>query len=177
MTNVIQTQAIDSSILDQTEIALVDGVSKTGDLIKNHAASMCKVFNIMDITGTKIITPWYKLSGKDAKGIKARRASFVARMIARGHTDGVDKDGNPKPSATVNTYWGRVKAESGHVPNGKVSGGTSDVDAKTAAELKTMINRIVGAEEDGKDCHASVILDSLKEAYVVLTGEAYNAGK
>ena len=48
---------------------------------------------------------------------------------------------------------------------------------KTAAELKTMINRIIDAEENGKDCHASVILDSLKDAYVVLTGEAYNAGK
>jgi hypothetical protein len=177
MTNVIQTQAIDSSILDQTEIALVDGVSKTGDLIKNHAVSMCKVFNIMDITGTKIITPWYELRGKDAKGIKARRASFVTRMIARGHTDGLDKDGNPKPSATVDTYWSRVKKESGHVPNGKVSGGTNDVDAKTATELKTMINRILKSEEDGKDCHASTILEALKDAHIVLTGEAFNAKK
>jgi hypothetical protein len=97
-------------------------------------------------------------------------------MIARGHTDGFDKDGNPKASATVDTYWSRVKTASGYVPKGRVSGGT-DVDAKTAAELKTMINRILNAEEEGKDVHASVILESLKSAYFVLVGEDFDADK
>ena len=126
---------------------------------------------MLDITGQTIITPWYKLQGKEAKGIKAERALFVAAMVARGH---VEPDG--KPSATVDTYWARVKKASGHVPSGKVSG-TTDVDAKTASELKTIINRILKSEEDGQECHASTILESLKSAYFVLTGVEHNADK
>ena len=172
---VISTQGFDHSILDITEAALVEGATKTGELIQAFANAMCEVFDVRNTDGT-IHSKWYELRGKDAKGVKARRASFVQKMIARGHTNGFDKDGNPKASATVDTYWARVKAASGYTPNGKVSGST-DVDAKTAAELKTMINRILNAEEEGKDCHASVILESLKSAYFVLVGEAFDAGK
>jgi hypothetical protein len=174
MTNVIST-TIDQSILDAAEAALVEGVSKTGELIQGYANALCEVFDVRAENG-QLVTRWFELRGKDAKGIKARRASFVQRMIARGHVDGVDKEGNPKASATVDTYWARVKAASGYVANGKVKGGT-DVDAKTAAELKTMINRILNAEEEGKDCHASVILQSLKSAYFVLVGEEFDANK
>ena len=174
MTNVIST-AIDQSILDAAEAALVEGVSKTGELIQGYANALCEVFDVRAENG-QLVTRWFELRGKDAKGVKARRASFVQRMIARGHVDGVDKEGNPKASATVDTYWARVKAASGYVANGKVKGGT-DVDSKTAAELKTMINRILNAEEEGKDCHASVILQSLKSAYFVLVGEEFDANK
>jgi hypothetical protein len=174
MTSIIST-TFDHSILDITEAALVEGATKTGELIQAFANAMCEVFDVRNTDGT-IHSKWYELRGKDAKGVKARRASFVQRMIARGHTDGFDKDGNPKASATVDTYWSRVKAASGYVANGKVKGGT-DVDAKTAAELKTMINRILNAEEEGKDIHASVILESLKSAYFVLVGEDFDADK
>jgi len=175
MSNVITVGEFDQSILDIAENALVDGVTKTGDLIQAFANAMCEVFDVRAENG-QLVTPWYELRGKDAKGIKARRASFVQKMIARGHTNGFDKDGNPKASATVDTYWARVKAASGYVPNGKVSGST-DVDTKTATELKTMINRILKSEENGEECHASTILESLKSAYFVLTGEAFNADK
>ena len=170
MTKVIGA-AVSDSILDIARGALVEGATKTGDLIKGYASTLCQVFNVLDITGQTIITPWYKLEGKEAKGIKAERALFVAAMVARGH---VNPDG--KPSDTVNTYWARVKKESGHVPNGTVSG-TTDVDAKTASELKTIINRILKSEEDGAECHASTILKTLKSAYFVLTGEEHNANK
>ena len=172
MTTVIQTQAIDTGILDAAEIALVDGVSKTGDLIQAYADAMGFVFNRRDTEGNTLEI-WPNLIGAERKGIKARRASFVQRMVARGH---VKEGTTDKPSATVDTYWQRVKIASGYVPKGKAKG-TNDVDDKTASELKTMINRIVGAEEDGKDCHASTILEALKDAHVVLTGEAFNAKK
>ena len=172
---VITAPAFDHSILDITEAALVEGATKTGELIQAFANAMCEVFDVRNIDGT-INSKWYELRGKDARGVKARRASFVQKMIARGHTDGFDKEGNPKASATVDTYWARVKAASGYKPNGKVSGST-DVDAKTATELKTMINRIEKVESEGKDCHASTILDTLKDAYFVLVGEAYDADK
>jgi hypothetical protein len=175
MSNVITVGEVDQSILDQAESALVEGVSKTGELIHGYAMALCEVFDVRAENG-QLVSKWYELRGKDAKGIKARRASFVQKMIARGHTNGFDKDGNPKASATVDTYWARVKAASGYVPNGKVSGST-DVDTKTATELKTMINRIEKVESEGKDCHASTILETLKDAYFVLVGEAYNADK
>jgi hypothetical protein len=173
MTNVITTQAttIDAGILDKAEIALVDGVSKTGDLIQAYADAMGFVFNRRDTAGNTLEI-WPNLVGAERKGIKARRASFVQRMIARGH---VKPDG--KPSATVDVYWQRVKIASGYVPSGNTVSGTVDVDAKTAAELKTIINRILKSEEDGAECHASTILESLKSAYFVLTGEAHNADK
>jgi hypothetical protein len=172
---VISTQGFDHSILDITEAALVEGATKTGELIQAFANAMCEVFDVRAENG-QLVTRWFELRGKDARGVKARRASFVQKMIARGHTNGFDKDGNPKASATVDTYWARVKAASGYTPNGKVSGST-DVDAKTATELKTMINRIEKVESEGKDCHASTILEVLKNAYFVLVGESYDADK
>jgi hypothetical protein len=172
MTNIIQTQAIDTGILDQAEIALVDGVSKTGDLIQSYADALCQVFNRRDTEGNTL-EAWFNLVGAEKKGIKARRASFVQRMIARGH---VKEGTTDKPSATVDTYWQRVKIASGYVPSGRVSGGT-DVDAKTLAELKTMINRIFKSEEDGVNCDASEYKGALMEVFEGLGGDVDTLGK
>ena len=172
---VISTVPVGDSILDQAEAALVDGATKTGELIQSYADAMCQVFDVRDTNG-HLISKWYHLVGKDAKGIKARRASFVQRMIARGHVDGVDKEGNPKASATVDTYWARVKAASGYVPRGRVSG-TLDVDAKTMAELKTIINRILKAEEAGESPIASNFREQLTEIFEELGGDKGTLGK
>jgi hypothetical protein len=169
MTTVITVGEFDQSILDQAEIALVDGVSKTGDLIQGYADALCKVFDRKDTEGNTI-EKWFNLVGKEKKGIKDRRASFVQRMIARGH---VKPDG--KPTATVDTYWMRVKEASGYVPKGRVSGGT-DVDSKTLAELKTMINRILKSEEDGQDCTASMFKGQLMEVFEGMGGDVDNLG-
>jgi hypothetical protein len=169
MTNVISTTTNDS-ILDAAEIALVDGVSKTGDLIQGYADVLCQVFNVKDAMGNTI-TPWHGLKGKDKKGIKDRRASFVQRMIARGY---VKPDG--KPSATVDVYWQRVKEASGYVTSGnRVSGGT-DVDSKTMAELKTMINRILKSEEDGQGCNASQWKRELMQVFEGMGGDVDTLG-
>jgi hypothetical protein len=168
MTTVINTN-LNDSILDEAEIALVEGATKTGDLIQNYANVLCKVFDRKDTNGNTI-EKWFNLVGKDKKGIKERRASFVQRMIARGH---VKPDG--KPTATVDTYWMRVKEASGYVPKGRVSGGT-DVDSKTLAELKTMINRILKSEEEGKDCTASMFKGNLMEVFEGMGGDVDNLG-
>lgn len=168
-TSVITVSTIDQSILDQAEIALVDGVSKTGDLIQNYANVLCEVFDRKDTEGNTI-EKWFNLVGADKKGIKARRASFVQRMINRGH---VKADG--KPSATVDVYWQRVKEASGYVTKGRVTGG-SDVDSKTLAELKTMINRILKAEEDGKEPTASMFKGQLMEVFEGMGGDVDNLG-
>jgi hypothetical protein len=168
-TQVITVGEFDQSILDQAEIALVDGVSKTGELIQGYADALCQVFDRKDSNGNTI-EKWFNLVGAEKKGIKARRASFVQRMINRGH---VKPDG--KPSATVDVYWQRVKEASGYVPKGRVTGGT-DVDSKTLAELKTMINRILKSEEDGKECNASMFKGNLMEIFEGMGGDVDNLG-
>jgi hypothetical protein len=168
-TQVITVGEYDQSILDQAEIALVDGVGKTGELIEGYADVLCQVFDRRDTNGN-ITEKWFNLVGADKKGIKARRASFVQRMIARGFVKG---DG--KPSATVDVYWQRVKEASGYVPKGRVTGG-SDVDSKTLAELKTMINRILKSEEDGKECNASMFKGNLMEIFEGMGGDVDNLG-
>jgi hypothetical protein len=169
MTTVITSPAIDSGILFTARSALVDGVSKTGDLIQGYATVLCEVFDRKDTEGNTI-GKWFDLVGADKKGIKAERALFVTAMMARGHTK---SDG--KPSATVDTYWMRVKEASGYVPKGRVSGGT-DVDSKTMAELKTMINRILKSEEDGQDCNASMFKGNLMEVFEGMGGDVDTLG-
>ena len=181
MTNVIQSQAIDTGILSIARNALVEGVTKTGVVIDNYSSAIASVFDRKDTNGN-IIAKWFDLDGKEAKGIKAERALFANTLMDRDpkfiKETKTNADGTlvRVPTATVDTYWQRVKIASGYVPKGKLKG-SNDVDAKTASELKTMINRIIGAEEAGQDCHASTILKALKEQYVILTGEAYNADK
>jgi hypothetical protein len=148
---------------------LVEGVSKTGDLIQGYADVLCQVFDRKDANGNTL-EKWFNLVGADKKGIKVRRASFVQRMIARGY---VKPDG--KPSATVDTYWQRVKEASGYVPKGRVTGGT-DVDSKTVTELKTIINRIFKAEEDGQDPLASQFKGQLMEVFEGLGGDVDTLG-
>jgi hypothetical protein len=176
-TTVIVSPAIDTGILSIARNALVEGVTKTGVVIDNYSSAIASVFDRKDTEGN-VIEKWFKLDGKEAKGIKAERALFANTLMDRDpkFIKSTDVDGKRTPTGTVDTYWQRVKIASGYVPSGKLKG-SNDVDAKTATELKTMINRIIGAEEAGQDCHASTILKALKEQYVVLTGEAYNANK
>ena len=176
-TTVIVSPAIDTGILAIARDALVEGVTKTGAVIENYSSAISQVFDRRDTEGN-VIEKWFKLDGKEAKGIKAERALFANTLMDRDakFIKSIDADGKRTPTATVDTYWQRVKIASGYVPSGKLKG-ANDVDAKTASELKTMINRIIGAEEAGQDCHASTILKALKEQYVILTGEAYNANK
>ena len=161
---------LDSDPLETSRNALVEGASSTGQLINNYAKALCMRFNIVD-ANDNLIAPWYSLIGKEKKGIKEERAKFVAKMIERGF---VKPDG--KPSATVDTYWQRVKEESGYVPKGRVTGGT-DVDSKTVAELKTMINRIYKADEDGIECNAQDFLVNLKDVFEGMGGDVMDLGK
>ena len=168
MTNVINTN-LNESILDNARSALVEGAIKTGDVIQGYADVLCEVFDRKDTNGNTI-EKWFNLVGKDKKGIKEERTRFVDAMIAKGF---VKPDG--KPSATVDVYWQRVKEASGYVPKGRVSGGT-DVDSKTLAELKTMINRILKSEEEGKDCNASMFKGNLMEIFEGMGGDVDNLG-
>ena len=176
-TQVILSPAIDTGILEITRNALVEGVTKTGVVIDNYSSAIASVFDRKDTNGN-VIAKWHALDGKEAKGIKLEKSLFANTLMDRDpkFIKSIDAECKRTPTATVDTYWQRVKIASGYVPKGKLKG-SNDVDAKTATELKTMINRILGAEEAGQECHASTILENLKNSYFVLTGEAYNANK
>jgi hypothetical protein len=166
MTNVISTTAIDSGIVASARRNLVKAAKGTGEVIQGYADALCMVHNVRALDTGAALTPWFELRGKDAKGVKAERALFVTDMTEAGFGKG-----------TVDVYWQRVKEASGYVTAGNRVKGASDTDGKTATELKTIINRILKAEEDGEDCHASTILDTLKDAYKILTGESFDAKK
>ena len=156
--------AIDTGIVAAARRKLVKAARGTGEVIQGYADALCMAYNIRSIDGAATIKPWYELTGKEKKGVKAERDAFVADMQEAGFNKG-----------TIDVYWQRVKEASGYVTAGNRVKGVADTDSKTAADLKTIINRILKAEENGEDCHASTIRDRLEAAYKVLTGEAFDA--
>ena len=176
-TNVIvSSPAIDTGILSIARSALVEEAVKTGKVIQNYANVLCEVFDQKDINGN-VIAKWFTLVGKDKKGVKAERAEFMNAMMNRDSKfiKETKADGTRVPTASCDVYWQRVKEASGYVPNGRVSG-SSDIDSKTLAELKTMINRILKAEEDDVDCNASSFKRNLIDVFEGMGGDTSKLG-
>lgn len=152
VTPAVQSAAECIGILDSARSAVVDAVSKTGTVIQGYADALTMVFG----------NGWWLLVGKEKRPLKVERERFVTAMMERG----VQK-------ASTDVYWQRVKMAAGYEPNGRKSAPT-DVDAKTAAELKTMIGRILTAEEKSEP-KASEIKGMLMDAFEILTGDKYTA--
>ena len=151
--------------LDAARRGFVEGLVKTGEVLKTYANGLNQAFNLVDNEGN-VTTAWYDLKGKLKQGVNEERARFVGDMKAAGFEQG-----------TIDVYWQRVKEASGRTKTStKVTGGATDTDGKTLAELKTIINRIFKAEEKGEDCKASEVKGVLMEAYEYLGGEVDNLG-
>ena len=116
---------------------LVNAARSTGDVIGSYAVAMCAMFNEVNQDGV-LLTPWYELKGKAKAGVKAERSYFAHEMLAAGFE-----------TPTVDVYWQRVKEASGYRTAANRVSGKPDVDAKTLADLQTIINRIFKAEEAG----------------------------
>lgn len=168
MENVHIVGAVSAEIQQALDIArakVVTNAEKTGDVLKGYAKALCDAFNIVDPASGKVITPWYDLKGKAKAGVKAESGKFKAEMEARKFENG-----------TIYQYWKRVKEFSGRPKSvNKVSGGNS-VDDKTLSDLKTLINRIFKAEEEGQECQASEFKGALIEVYQGLGGEVDTLG-
>ena len=147
--------------LDKARTAMVNGVSKIGEVIKAYADGISQAFDLVDNAGN-VTTKWYDLQGAMTKPVKAERALFVDAMTKRGY----EKD-------TINTYWSRVKKEAGYETAGNRASASADTDAKTLAELKTILNRIFN---DETDCKAQHIKAPLIEAFVFMGGDAMKLG-
>jgi hypothetical protein len=75
--------------------------------------------------------------------------------------------------ATVDVYWQRVKESDGYVTAGNTVKGQDTIDSKTFAELKTILNRILGAESDDEGCEKSQNAKaSLLMAFEIMGGDS-----
>jgi hypothetical protein len=149
------------SLLAQSRQSLIDGIGKIGDLISMYSVDLSRQFDAVDNEGN-ITTKWFALSGKLAKGVKAERALFKADMIEAGYS-----------VATVDVYWQRVKEASGYVTAGNKVKGQNTIDSMNFDDLKTILNRILGAESDTEGCEKSQLAKaSLLDAFEFLGGDS-----
>ena len=135
--------------------SLVKNSSKTGEVIRTYARCLQAAFG----------EQWYLLTGKEKAGVKSERGMFKAAMIEAGQDKNVD------------VYWQRTKEESGYVTNGNRVKGTLSVDDKNQAELKTIINRIFKAEEEGEMIASSDYKGALMDIFEALGGNVMDLGK
>jgi hypothetical protein len=163
LTQVAQATAVVT--LSELRTDLVKSAKKTGQVLGAYATGLNSSFDLVDNEGN-VTSKWYELKGKLKAGINDERKLFVQAFKDEGFGE-----------ATINVYWQRVKEASGYVTAGnKVSGGSTDIDAKTLAELKTLINRIFKAEEAGTECKSSEIKGELMTAYSILGGNIDDLG-
>ena len=112
---------------------------------------------------------WVYLTGAESKTVRAERALF---NLAMGLITGVE---NKPLRAKCNTYWSRIRVEAGYVKSGK-AGGAMDVDEKTFAELKTMLNRIFEGEAKDACPESSDVKHYLIDAFTAMGGDMSKIG-
>ena len=122
--------AVEVTELDLARKAVGEGFKKTGEVITHYAKTLNKVFG----------ANWWSATGETKKAVKAERDKFkdMGTALLNWTANNVDQQ------------WRRVQIAAGRpekVSEPKLQGG-NDIDAKTTAELKTMLNRILGADED-----------------------------
>lgn len=121
--------------LDLARKAVGEGFKKTGEVISHYARTLNKVFG----------AEWWNAKGETGKLVKEERTKFKDMGIVQLNWT----------SNNVDQQWRRVQIAAGRpeaTKGAQVSGG-NDIDGKTIAELKTMLNRILGA--DPEDCPKS----------------------
>ena len=114
--------------LDRARDAYIEGLANTGLVLRTYAVAMNTEFGF----------GWWDAKGDIKKLVKLEHDRFVSA-------------GETKLSWTrsqIDVYWSRVKDAAGRpVKVGKVSGGNS-VDDLNIRDIKTILNRILGADED-----------------------------
>lgn len=147
--------------LDTTRKALVKGIGKIGELIGSYSTGISQAFDLVDNEGN-VTTKWFDLQGALRKGVKVERDNFKADMEAAGYS-----------KATTDVYWQRVKEASGYQTAGNKAKGEMDIDAKTLAELKTILNRIFNDEGESV---AQTVKPLLMQAFEQLGGDIMKLG-
>lgn len=116
--------------LDVARKAVGEGFKKTGEVITHYAKTCTKVFG----------AEWWNAKGETGKAVKAERDKFFSM-------------GESSLGWTKNNcyqQWLRVQLAAGRPEKTKAPQlqGGNDIDGKTISELKTILNRILGADDD-----------------------------
>lgn len=157
----ITNPAIIASDLEQARNAVKVSAAKTGEVIGNYAAMLCKYFDLRDNEGA-LTTKWYDRKGKLGTEVTEEKTKFKALFpeAAKGET--------PKAGqfayGTGDVYWQRAKIASGYeTPAMKAAKGNAEkkgIVEMCRAELATMLNRINKARADKPEG-----LDRMLEVY------------
>ena len=145
--------------LSEARSACADGLIVGHGLINTYARAISAVCG----------EGWVYRVGADSKTVRAERALF---NLAMGLITGVE---NKPLRAKCNTYWSRIRVEAGYVKSDK-AGGTMDVDEKTFAELKTMLNRIFEGEVNDSCPESSDVKHYLIDAFNAMGGDMSKIG-
>jgi hypothetical protein len=143
--------------LDEARNAIVKNGIKTGELIQNYANAMDNAFDMTLANGE--LVKWFNLTGKQKSGVKAEYDKFVSAL------EGGGLGGNKY------VYWQRVKEASGYVTNGNRVKGSSSVDERNLADLRTIINRIVEAKNGGIECKSADLIEDFRFCFTSLGGD------
>jgi len=150
------------SMLANARNAIVKNAVSTGELIGNYAKAMEYAFDNTLENGE--VVKWFNLKGKAKAGVKAEYNQFVEAL------KNADLEGNKY------VYWQRVKEASGYVTAGNKASANTTIDAKTMTELKTILNRILNAEDD-EGCELSnEVKPLLMEAFEQMGGDVDTLG-
>ncbi len=152
--------------LSECRANVVKAAGKTGEVIKAYATAMNQAFDLVNNEGV-ITSKWFELKGKLKAGVNDERKAFKAAMESAGFSN-----------ATADVYWQRVKEASGYQTTGQRVQGAASVDEKTIAELKTIINRIFKAEENGDSTadKSSEVKGQLMDIFAELGGDVDTLG-
>ena len=135
------------------------GLRKANGLINTYAMAISAVCG----------EGWVYLVGADSKTVREERKMFDRAM---GMVEGTQ---NKPLRAKCNEYWRRIRIDAGYVKTDS-AGGTSTVDQKTFAELKTMLNRIFEGEVNDACPDSSDVKHFLVDAFVELGGDMSKIG-
>lgn len=150
------------SMLANARNAIVKNAVSTGELIGNYAKAMEYAFDKTLENGE--VVKWFNLKGKAKAGVKAEYNQFVEALKS------ADLEGNKY------VYWQRVKEASGYVTAGNKASANTTIDAKTMTELKTILNRILNAEDDEGCEKSNEVKGLLMEAFEGMGGDVDTLG-
>ena len=135
------------------------GLRKANGLINTYALAISSVCG----------EGWVYLVGKESAIVREERKMFDRAM---GMVEGTQ---NKPLKAKCNEYWRRIRIEAGYVKTDS-AGGTSTVDQKTLAELKTMLNRIFEGEVNDECPESSEVKAYLIDAFTTMGGDMSKIG-
>ena len=148
--------------LENARNAIVANAVNTGELIGNYSNVMQETFDMKLENGE--VVKWFNLKGKAKVGVKAEYALFVEALKS------ADLEGNKY------VYWQRVKEASGYQTAGNKASANTTIDAKTMTELKTMLNRILNAEDDEGCEKSNDVKGLLMQAFEEMGGDVDTLG-